>query len=88
MADVAATEPITKSSSTIMRKEVYGDLKKGERVFLDGERYGRFKSVSFEFLCHARNESTGKEWLELWGGRRGYEMVTAVDPSCVLRSSR
>lgn len=86
--DTVASEPLVSSNTNVQRKEVYGDLVKGAKVTLDAGEYPRFKSMQFEFLCHARYRQTGKEWLELWGGRRGYEMVQAVNPSFVRRLIR
>ena len=83
-----ATEPITRSTETTTRKEFFGPLVKGMHVWLTGERYRRFNGVRFEFLCHARNSVSEKEWIELWGGRRGYEMITAVTVESVRFSIR
>lgn len=64
---------------------MYGELKKGDKVVLVGERYDKYSGVRFEFLTHARNMRTNDEWLELYGGKRGYEHIFAVDIKAVRR---
>jgi len=42
--------------------------------------------MRYEFLCHAKNMTTGSEWIEMWGGKRGYESVMSCQIDAVRRA--
>lgn len=52
-------------------------LTPGRELTIRGER-GRFR-----FVKHVRNERTGTEWIDVYGGAKGHETVRSFRPGRV-----
>lgn len=49
----------------------------GMELSIRGER-GRFR-----FVKHVRNDRTGKEWIDVYGGAKGHETIRSFRPERV-----
>ena len=65
------------SLSYILRHESYGEFTHGDVVLIRGER------GTWHFRHHCVNTDTGSEWLDVFGGEKGYETLRAFRPERV-----
>ena len=64
-----------------MRTSAWHGLRAGDPVVVDDDRA---RVHSWVFVAHARNESTGEEWVEVRGGRAGESKGRAFAPGRIF----
>lgn len=64
-----------------MRTRAWHGLRDGDPVVVDDDRARR---QAWVFVAHARNESTGEEWVEVRGGRVGESKGRAFAPGRIF----
>ena len=72
-----ASELATRSTNRVTRTEHHGEFVYKQKVRVISDKWPKFSKLSFEFLCHARNNESGHEWYELYGGLPGHAGVRA-----------
>lgn len=94
------SEPVSDDGVRVLRGETlvkstqFRGISRGDRVRVDPRQLKPHQlwmtSHAWEFESCTTNIRTGKQWLELYGGKRKYETLMAISPQNLvkLRSSR
>lgn len=65
------------AAERLMKSPRWRHFARGDRVAVKG------RSGEWVFQAHCRNEKTGDEWLEIFGGPRGYMAAVPVEAEVV-----
>jgi hypothetical protein len=73
--------PVTDQSSTLRREPEWAGVRRGETVEVTDTG---LRSAKWEFVAHVRNLTTGREWIEVVGGKDGDRVLRSFRPERVF----
>ena len=71
----------TTRNGNLVRSTTWNGVVSGEPVVVDGIKERR---QSWVFVAHVTNESSGEEWIEVRGGRRGEAKGRSFRPDVIF----
>ena len=73
--------PTISRNVNLVRSTMWNGVSSGEPVVVDGVKERR---QTWVFVAHVRNESSGEEWVEVRGGRRGEAKGRSFRPEMIF----